>query len=110
MEYPKKKYEKNKPKQKDMFDEIWAERAHLSEVSGVSLLPKGNPMWHWQFSHILTKGAFPAFKCNKENIVLMLPDEHILWENHKHKLRDNDKWKWIFDLEQALKEKYFALR
>jgi hypothetical protein len=64
-------------------------------------------MWHWQFSHILSKGAFSKFKYDKRNIILKSPDEHILWQEHKHKIRDNPKWKWVFELEEALKQEYF---
>ena len=90
-----------------VYNEIWSERVHRSEVSGEPLLPKGHPMWHWQFSHVLSKGAFSKFKYDKRNIVLKSPDEHILWENYKHKIRDNPKWKWVFELEEALKQEYF---
>jgi hypothetical protein len=64
-------------------------------------------MWHWQFSHCIGKKTFPKFKYDKRNIILKSPDEHILWENHKHKIRDNPKWKWVFELEEALKQEYF---
>ena len=44
-----------------VFMEIWKERPHFSEVSGRPLLPLGHPEWIRQFSHILSKGAFPSF-------------------------------------------------
>ena len=91
----------------DIYNEIWSERVHRSEVSGEPLLPKGHPMWHWCFSHLLGKGAYPKFKYDKRNIILKTPDEHILWQEHKHKIRDNSKWKWVFELEEALKQEYF---
>jgi len=90
-----------------VYNEIWSERVHRSEVSGEPLLPKGHPMWHWQFSHCIGKGCYGKFKYDKRNIILKTPDEHILWENYKHKIRDNPKWKWVFELEEALKQEYF---
>jgi hypothetical protein len=66
----------SKPNLKSLFIEIWEERPHLSEVSGRPLLPIGHWQWHWQFAHILTKGAYPSFKFRKDNIILMLPEEH----------------------------------
>lgn len=62
--------------QKALFEEIWEERPHISEVSGRPLLARGHWQWHHQFAHILGKGAYPAFKFKKENIMLMLPEEH----------------------------------
>lgn len=59
-----------------LFLEIWNERPHVSEISGRPLLYPQHPQWHWQFAHILGKGAYPAFKFKKENIMLMLPEEH----------------------------------
>jgi len=62
--------------QKELFNKIWEERPHVSEVSGKPLLPKGHSQWHWQFAHVLSKGAFPSYKFNPDNIMLMLPEEH----------------------------------
>ena len=62
--------------QKEMFNYIWETRPHISEVSGKPLLPKGDFKWHWCFAHILPKGAYPKWKFNSDNIMLMLPDEH----------------------------------
>jgi hypothetical protein len=81
-----------------VYNEIWSERVHRSEVSGEPLLPKGHPMWHWCFSHCIGKKTFPKFKYDKRNIILKTPDEQI---------RDNPKWKWVFELEEALKQEYF---
>lgn len=62
--------------QKELFKFIWETRPHRSELSGRALLPEGHPLWHWQFLHVLSKGAYPAYKLNPENILLGLPDEH----------------------------------
>lgn len=62
--------------QKHMFDWIWDNRPHISELSGDYLLPKGHYKWHWQFMHILGKQAYPAYKLNPNNIILGLPREH----------------------------------
>lgn len=48
----------------------------MSEVSGKPLLYKGHSLWHWQFAHVLGKGAYPRYKLRAENIMLMLPEEH----------------------------------
>ena len=68
--------------QKQMFQQIWNDREHVSEVSGRPLLPQGHPQWHWQFAHVLSKGAFPRYKLNPDNIMLMLPEEHERQERY----------------------------
>lgn len=60
----------------ELYNEIWNERPHVSELSGKPLLPKGHYKWHWQFLHVLNKGRFPSMKFRKENILLALPEEH----------------------------------
>jgi hypothetical protein len=62
--------------EKMLFLEIWEEQEHVSEVSGKPLLPIGSFKWHWQFAHILNKGRFPSSRLDKNNIMLMLPEEH----------------------------------
>jgi hypothetical protein len=45
-------------------------------LSGRQLLPEGHPQWTWQFLHVLSKGSYPGYKFNPDNILLALPDEH----------------------------------
>lgn len=77
-----------------MFNWIWENRPHLSEVSGKPLLPKGHFKWHWQFAHILPKGTYSRFKLREDNIMLMLPEEHDkqetfdLYLERKQEMRD----------------------
>lgn len=61
-----------------MFNEIWNERPHVSELTGEPLLPKGHIRWHWQFAHVLNKGRFPSMRLRKDNILLCLPDEQMI--------------------------------
>lgn len=68
--------------QKELFDWIWENRPHVSELSGEPLLPKWNQMWYFQFLHILPKGTYPAYKLNPNNILLGLPEEHINQESN----------------------------
>lgn len=62
--------------QKEMFDWIWENRPHESELTGEPLLSKKHFKWHWQFLHVLPKGSYPKFKLDPRNIMLALPDEH----------------------------------
>jgi len=43
--------------QREMFNWIWENRSHNSELSGKKLLPKSHIQWHWQFLHVLSKGT-----------------------------------------------------
>ena len=83
--------------QKDLFEQVWQERAHLSEISGKPLFGKGHPLWHWQFGHVLSKGAYPRYKLNPENIMLMLPEEH----------EKQESFEAFRERKQVLKEKYY---
>lgn len=62
--------------QKELFNWIWENRLHISELSGEDLYPKGHYQWHWQFLHVLPKGSYPKYKLNPDNILLALPEEH----------------------------------
>ena len=69
--------------QSEMFDWIWDNRPHISEISSEPLLPKGHLQWHWQFLHILPKGSYPKYKLNPDNIMLALPEEHEKQEQYE---------------------------
>lgn len=99
-----------------LFKEIWNEREHVSEVSGKrlwELTPHNMDVWVRQFSHILTKAAYPdrkngiKMRLNKENIVLMTPEEHAEWE---HGDRNDPKWNWVKEKAEQLKQEYYGSR
>ncbi len=69
--------------QSEMFNCIWQNRPHVSELSGAILLPKGHFQWHWQFLHILPKGSYPKYKLNPDNIILGTPEEHNNQEKYE---------------------------
>lgn len=83
--------------QSSLFEYLWEARAHTSEVSGLPLLPKGHSMWHFQFAHILSKGAYPRYKLLPENIMLMRPEEH----------EHQEKFEAFSTRKQELKERYY---
>ena len=57
--------------QRDMFLEIWDERKHTCSVC---YTPLGNEPNAWFFAHVLSKGAYPAFKLRKKKqSVLKMP-------------------------------------
>lgn len=117
MQYKKQKYiEKQKTKggkkppvrkrtgEMDVFIEIWNERPRKSEISGEDL---GNILKPIFFSHVLSKGAYPSLRLDKRNIVLKTLEEHQLWEFGKHKIKDDPKWKWVFERKEQLKREYY---
>jgi len=69
--------------QKEMFLAIWEEREHVSEISGKPLLNINHSKWSWQFLHVLSKGAYPSYKLNPDNILLGTPEEHEAQEQYK---------------------------
>lgn len=83
-----------------VFKEIIEERGPYSQVSGQYL---GEGLNAWWFSHVVPKSIAPELRLDKRNIILKTPDEHQTWENKKHTIKDNPKWKWIFELEEKLK-------
>jgi len=80
-----------------LFREIWEEREKVSEISGKPLLWPGNSKWHWQFAHVLGKQAYPKFNDRKENIMLMLPEEH----------ENQESFQVFRDRRDELKEAYY---
>jgi hypothetical protein len=89
--------------------EIWNERDHVSEVSGE---PLGSTIPHaYYFSHILSKGAHPALKFEKRNIMLMTFDEHYMWEFDIPERGDiwdkvYERKQEMLELEKNIKNKY----
>ena len=85
-EYKKKKNvapvrKKRKPSgEGDLFNKIWTSREHMSELSGRTLPPKGNPYWVNCFAHLLPKGTYPELKFKFENVMLLHPEEHRLYD------------------------------
>ena len=65
--------------QKALFIQLWASCQGKSQLSGLPLLPPEHPKFHWQGSHLLPKGSYPELKLDPENIVMITPEEHILW-------------------------------
>lgn len=102
-----KKSLKSKPMkvtgEKKVFEEIWGERPHVSQVSGKPLLPEYHKLWHWQFAHCRSKGADSSNRLNKDNILLMTWDEHHAWDNARHTLKNKPEWEWVFDKYENIK-------
>lgn len=87
--------------QRELFLQIWNERAHRCTVCSSFL--GHEPLAHY-FAHVLSKGAYPKFKLNPCNIVLMCLPCHSDFDHGNCNL---DKFDYVNELKQELKEKYF---
>lgn len=89
----KKKFKK-KTGELDVFKEIWEEREHKCFVCGSELGEFSVIL----FSHVLTKGAYPSLRLNKENILLKCEPCH-----HRYEFQDTSHSMW--DKVKAIKKK-----
>lgn len=87
------------------FNAVWAVRPHFSEISGKAL-PKFNI---WCFAHILSVGSHKQFEFKSENICLMTPAEHDLFDNRggvEELAKTHDGWRKLLERKAKLKRKY----
>jgi len=82
---------------KELFEYVWETRPHVSEISGKQLFYKGHYKWHWQMAHVLSRGAYPSYRLNPDNIMLMLPEEH----------EKQETFKIFMDKKSKLKREYY---
>ena len=100
-----KKGQKKANEDSKFFHQIWKDRIHYSQVSGIPLGDEYNPVF---FSHILTKGAYPKARHWKENIILMTFEEHNEWEfQQRSKPKFIAKYKDILRLHDELITRYY---
>jgi len=83
--------------QRQLFSYVWDTRPHVSEISGKPLHHPGHLLYTWQFGHILSKQAYPSYRLNPENIMLMLPEEH----------GNQESFEKFQQRKQELKEQYY---
>lgn len=60
----------------DLFKCLFIERGMKCQITGKPLLFDVN-----SFAHILGKGAWPSFRLNPNNILMVLPEIHHLYDN-----------------------------
>ena len=95
-----------KPKKKAsgelfVFREIWSERPHVSQISGTPILFDVRC-----FHHVLTKGAYPEHRLNKENIILLTKREHEQvhgLNTIEDLMRENIHWSIVKEISERLK-------
>lgn len=87
---------------KTLYLEIWNERQHNCTVCKKYLW--NEPKAHF-FAHILSKGAYPSYKFNKENITILCYDCHYRFDFGSSK--DDERFAWLHKEKEKLKRKYF---
>ena len=95
----------------DMFREIWNEmpKPRVCPVSGMMLDHyEGKDNFHWLFAHVLPKGKYPKAKLDKENIVVVHPKVHTLFDQGAEEQRAKFDWNWdyLYKKREELKKKY----
>jgi hypothetical protein len=99
----------------DIFDEIWHERERKCFVTGVDLSwAYGTYFYVNCFAHVLAKGKnkYPKYKRLKENIVLVTPSVHMLYDNGvferiiEFEKNTGCSFRPLFELEKKLHERY----
>jgi hypothetical protein len=97
------KSDPNNPKEIDIFNEIWNERPHVSELSGKPLpYDKSNmAMWVCQFLHVIPKGKSPKLRYDKRNILLGTLEEHNHQDRYNNfKLRQFELLREIYGVKE----------
>jgi len=75
---PKKiQYRRKRDGQTEIFKEIWEERPHICQVTGVYLGDVAEAIF---FSHVIPKSICNKLRLDKRNIWLVHPDVHHKWE------------------------------
>lgn len=92
--------------QSKIFNEIWEEREHVSQVSGEPLVGKSHPKWHWQFAHILPKSIYGKMKCDKRNIYLVTIEEHEKQTKRPNETRADSNWGAFWATFETLRQEY----
>lgn len=77
----------------ELFKEIWGERPHISFLSGRELKYFDPRL----FAHVIAKSKGEQWRLNKDNIVLLHPEEHELLDVGTEEKRKMYAFKWKCD-------------
>lgn len=99
--------------EREVFDSIWKERKHISFLSGKPLdYFEDTSFYPNLFAHVLEKRKYPELRLEKDNIILLEPTEHLLYDQGTSEQRDkyahehNCSWEKLYTLRETLKESY----
>jgi hypothetical protein len=100
------KFKKKATGEKDVFQEIAAERPHVCQSCGESLqeLSPAN------FSHVIRKSRKETLRLNKKNVYLECLDCHYIWDNGTWEQRMEMKsWDDKLEIIKELDPEYYGL-
>ena len=91
-----------------LMQTIWNTRPHKSFVSGQIILGDMKPHY---MAHVLSKGAYPAFRLKADNIVILTEDEHHAYDcmSREQQEQMGGDWQKLYDLKERLKKEYYQL-
>lgn len=102
--------------QVEFFKELAGKQEFVSEISGEPLFelpdePTEAEFKHWvsQFSHLLNKGHYKAYKKVEINIVFKTPEEHELWEKYKERVVEHCEPQYV-KAWQRIVDRFIQLR
>lgn len=97
----------------DVFNQIWEQREHISELSERGLEEfKNTDFYPNLFAHVLDKNKYSKFRLRKDNILLVHPEEHNLIDQGTEEQRRAYEKKWrmsfqkFYDKQRELKNLY----
>lgn len=87
-----------------LFLQIYSERKGICEVTGEQIRFDVS-----NFSHILSKGAYPKYRLNPFNIAHLKPEIHSLYDNSDKEtlLKHFPKAIIIYERKEVLKQRYY---
>lgn len=95
--------------QKDLFDWLWAQHDKKCPISKENLSKFEGRRLYWScFAHILPKGLYTKYKLNPDNIMIVHPDVHTLYDQGTEEQRMASGWDFspLFKARERLKQKY----
>jgi len=101
--------------EREVFMEIWNSRPHVSFLSGEDLNQfEGTPFFWSLFAHVLSKAKnkYYKYKLEPKNIILITPEEHMIFDHGsedqriKYAKRNKFDWKPVYDLKKQLRDEY----
>lgn len=87
-----------------LFKKIFLKRKGKCQITGQEV--EFHPI---SFMHVLSKGAYPKYRLREDNIFLVVPEIHELYDNSskEHLLSVYPKAWIIFDKKEELKIEYY---
>ena len=99
-----------------IFHDIWRDREHVSFLNDENLDKyEGTKQWYSLFAHVLSKKQYPKFRLKPDNIMLLSPTQHTLYDAGTKENRQNYadhhhcSWEPLFELAEQLKKEYKKL-